>query len=75
MWPYEENKIINRQMEGRTDERKQYIPSLFQSGVIKNHYSKYGKKENLTNTVKNKHEKTGSQSHDTIHHYKPAYEI
>ena len=24
---------------------------------------------------KNKHEKAGSQSHDTIHHYQPAYQI
>ena len=24
------------------------------------------------NTGKNKHEKTGSQSQDTIHHYQPA---
>ena len=34
------------------------------------HYSKAIKKENLTNTGKNKHEKAGSQFHDTIHHYK-----
>ena len=33
------------------------------------HYSKYGKKENRTNTEKNKHEKAGLQSHDTILHY------
>ena len=33
------------------------------------HHSKYGKKENWTNTEKNKQEKAGSQSHDTIHHY------
>ena len=39
------------------------------------HHSKYGKKENWTNTGKNKQEKTGSQSHDTIHHYQPAYQI
>ena len=39
------------------------------------HHSKYGKKENWTNTEKNKQEKTGSQSHDTIHHYQPAYQI
>ena len=38
------------------------------------HYSKYGKKENWTNTEKNKHEKAGLQSHDTIHHYQPAYQ-
>ena len=37
------------------------------------HYSKYGKKENWTNAGKNKHEKAGSQSHNTIHHYDPAY--
>ena len=37
-------------------------------------YSKYGKKENWTNTEKNKHEKAGLQSHDTIHHYQPAYQ-
>ena len=39
------------------------------------HYSKLGKKENWTNTGKNKHEKAGSQSHNTIHHYQPAYQI
>ena len=39
------------------------------------HHSKYGKKENRTNTGKNKQEKAGSQSHDTIHHYQPAYQI
>ena len=39
------------------------------------HNSKYGKEENRTNTEKNKHEKADLQSHDTIHHYKPAYHI
>ena len=39
------------------------------------HHSKYGKKENQTNTVKNKQEKAGSQSRDTIYHYQPAYKI
>ena len=39
------------------------------------HHSKYGKKENWTNTGKNKQERAGSQSHDTIHHYQPAYQI
>ena len=39
------------------------------------HHSKYGKKENWTNTGKSKQEKAGSQSHDTIHHYQPAYQI
>ena len=39
------------------------------------HHSKYGKKENRTNTGKNKHEKASLQSHDTIHHYQPAYQI
>ena len=40
------------------------------------HYSKYGKKKkNWTNTEKNKHEKAGLQSHDTIRHYQPAYQI
>ena len=38
-------------------------------------FSKYGKKENWTNTRKNMHEKAGSQYHDTIHHYQPAYQI
>ena len=41
----------------------------------KNHYSKYGKKENGTNTEKNKQGKAGSQFHNTIHHYQPAYQI
>ena len=39
------------------------------------HYSKYGKKENWTDAGKNKHEKAGSQSNDTIHHYHHAYKI
>ena len=39
------------------------------------HHSKDGKKENWTNTGKIKQEKAGSQSHDTIHHYQPAYQI
>ena len=39
------------------------------------HYLKYGKEKNWTNTGKNKHEKADSQSHDTIHHYQPAYQI
>ena len=39
------------------------------------HHSKYGKKENWTNTGKNKQEKAGSQSHDPIHHYQPAEHI
>ena len=39
------------------------------------HHSKYRKNENRTNTGKNKQEKAGSQSHDTIHHYQPAYQI
>ena len=39
------------------------------------HHSKYGKKDNWTNTGKNKQEKAGSQSHDTIHHFQPAYQI
>ena len=37
------------------------------------HYSKYGKKENWTNTGKNKNKKADSQSHDAIHHYQTAY--
>ena len=39
------------------------------------HHSKYGEKENWTNTGKNMQEKASSQSHDTIHKYKPAYQI
>ena len=39
------------------------------------HHSKYGKKENWTNTGKNKQEKAGSQSHDTLHHNQVAYQI
>ena len=38
-------------------------------------YSKYGKKENRINMEKNKHEKAGLQSHDTIRHYQPTYQI
>ena len=39
------------------------------------HHSKYGKKENWINTGKNKQEKAGLQSHDTIHHYQLAHQI
>ena len=39
------------------------------------HHSKYGKKENRTNTGKNKQEKAGSQSHDTACHHQLAYQI
>ena len=39
------------------------------------HHSKYGKKENWTNTGKNKQEKPDLQSHDTIHHYQLAHQI
>ena len=39
------------------------------------HYSKYGKKWNWTNIGKNKQEKADSQSHNTIHHYQPAFQI
>ena len=39
------------------------------------HYSKYGKKENWTDAKKNKHEKAGSQSQNTIHYYHPVYQI
>ena len=39
------------------------------------HYSKYGKEENWTNTEKNKNQKVSSQSHNTIYHYQPAYQI
>ena len=39
------------------------------------HHSKYGNKENWTNTGKNKHEKPGLQSHNTIHYYQPAHKI
>ena len=62
-------------MNGTTDRCKPVNPSLFQSGGIKINYSKYGKKENGINTGKNKQEKAGSQSHNTIHHYQPAYQI
>ena len=39
------------------------------------HSSKYGWKENWTNTRKNKQEKAGSQSHDPTCHHQPAYQI
>ena len=39
------------------------------------HHSKYGKKENWTNTGKNKQEMAGLQSHNTIHHYQLAHQI
>ena len=37
----------------------------------KSHYSKYGQKENWTNTGKNKQEKAGSQSHNISCHWPP----
>ena len=39
------------------------------------YHSKYRKKENWTNTGKNKQEKADSQSYDTIHHYQLAHQI
>ena len=38
------------------------------------HSSKYGMKENWTNTGKNNQEKTGSQSNDTTCRHQPAYQ-
>ena len=38
--------------------------------------SQYGKKKEIrTDTGKTKHEKAGSQSLNTIYHYRPAYKI
>ena len=39
------------------------------------HHSKYGKKENWTNTEKNKQEEAGLQSHDTACHHQSVYQI
>ena len=39
------------------------------------HSSKYGRKENWTNTGKNKQEKAGSQFHDTTSRDQPSYPI
>ena len=39
------------------------------------HHSKYGKKENWTNTGKNKQEKAGLQSHNTACHHQSVYQI
>ena len=44
------------------------------SGGVLSGYQ-YVKKENRTNTGKNKQERAGSQSHDTIHHYQLAHQI
>ena len=52
--------------------------SLHGSGEIfdkKFHSSKYEPKETWTSTGKNRHEKAGSQSHKTIGHNQPAYQI
>ena len=38
-------------------------------------HSKYGKKENWTNTGKNKQEKAGLQSHNIACHHQPVYQI
>ena len=51
------------------------LHSLAEIFEEKCHHSKYGKKENRINTGKNKHEKAGLQSYDTVHHYQPAYQI
>ena len=59
-------------MNGTKDRCKPIYFPLFQSRDIKIHYLKYGKKENWTNTGKNKHENAGSRSHDAIHHYQPV---
>ena len=39
------------------------------------HHSKYGKKENWTNTGKNKQEKAGLQSHNIACHHQSVYQI
>ena len=39
------------------------------------HHSKYGKKENWTNTGKNKQEKAGLKSHNTACHHQSVYQI
>ena len=39
------------------------------------HHSKYGKKENQTNTGRTKQEKAGSQSRDTTCHHPSVYQI
>ena len=39
------------------------------------HHSKYGKKENWTNTGKNKQEKAGLQSYNTACHHQSVYQI
>ena len=46
-----------------------------QKSLPKNFIIQSGRKENRTNTGKNKQEKAGLQSHDTIHHYQSAYQI
>ena len=52
------------------------ILNSFTEIIDENFYClKYGKKKIWTNTGKNTHEKVGSQSHNTIHHYQPAYQI
>ena len=57
---------------------KYYYSSLHSFTQIfdeKFHHSKYEKKEIWINTGKNKQEKAGLQSHDTIHHYQLAHQI
>ena len=39
------------------------------------HHSKYGKKENQTNTGRTKQEKAGAQSRDTTCHHPSVYQI
>ena len=45
-----------------------------EKSLTKIYTSKYGRKENWTNTGKNK-QKTSSQSHETTNHHQPAYKI
>ena len=79
-----------RQIQGRISRRKLVRNPTIQYIIINLHtrydysslnsFTKSLKKNFIiqsmeTNTGKNKQEKAGSQSHDTIHHYKPAYHI
>ena len=49
-------------------------PTITEIFDEKFHHSKYSKKENWTNARKNKQEKAGSQSPDTLHHYQLAHQ-
>ena len=74
-WRYNNtDRQMDSSLNRTTDSCKPVYTHLFSKRGYKNSLFKIWK-ENRINTGKNKHEKAGLQSHDTIHHYQPAYHI